>query len=140
MLSYTFRHFFAVFHHKICVFIIFISFFDKVSNFRNSILTNQKRELVVYKCQWNCMLHINFLTNNLTIYTIQQSKLNVINIILLKHHFFSKSTMETLRTMCEICSKITLKTPERSLQCWLWADFTHCFGVFIVDIRQVNAR
>ena len=37
----------AVSHHKICVFIILISFFDKVSNFRNSIWTNQERELVV---------------------------------------------------------------------------------------------
>ena len=33
-------------HHKICVFIIYISFFDEVSNFRR-ILTNQKQELVV---------------------------------------------------------------------------------------------
>ena len=41
-----------VFHHKICVFIIFISFSDKVSNFRNKILTNQKRELVS-NCQRN---------------------------------------------------------------------------------------
>ena len=40
--------FLLFFHHKICVFVIFISFFDKVSNFRNSILTNQKRELVVF--------------------------------------------------------------------------------------------
>ena len=46
---------FVVFRHKIYVFIIFISFFDKVSNFRNRILTNQKRELVVSNCQWNCM-------------------------------------------------------------------------------------
>ena len=48
-----FLTFFAFFHHKICVFIIFVSFFDKVSNFRNSILTNQKRELVV--SNWWCL-------------------------------------------------------------------------------------
>ena len=53
---YFFGIFFFVFHHKICVFIIFISFSDKVSNFRNRILTNQKRELVVSNCQLNCML------------------------------------------------------------------------------------
>ena len=55
---------FFVFHYKICVFIIFISFFisfffffffDEVSNFRNRILTNQKRELVVSNCQLNCI-------------------------------------------------------------------------------------
>ena len=53
----TFLEFFCCFsRHRICVFIIFISFSDKVSNFRNRILTNQKRELVVSNCQWNCML------------------------------------------------------------------------------------
>ena len=53
---------FFIFHYKICVFIIFISFFlsfffffDEVSNFRNRILTNQKRELVVSNCQLNCI-------------------------------------------------------------------------------------
>ena len=46
MLLYTFLAFFAVFYHKMCVFIIFVSFFDEVSNFLNMILTNQKRELV----------------------------------------------------------------------------------------------
>ena len=47
---------FFVLHHKICVFIIFISFFDELSNFCNRILTNQKRKLVVSNCQWNFML------------------------------------------------------------------------------------
>ena len=51
-----FWQFFAVFYLKICVFIIFISFFDEVSNFRNRILTYQKRELVVSNCLWNCMI------------------------------------------------------------------------------------
>ena len=56
MLSCAFLAFFVVFHYKICVFIIFISFFDEVSNFRNRILTNQKRELAVSNCQWNLCL------------------------------------------------------------------------------------
>ena len=47
MLLYTFSAFFVVFHHKICVLIIFIYFFDEVSNFRNRMLNNQKREMVV---------------------------------------------------------------------------------------------
>ena len=34
------------------------SFFDEVSNFRNRILTNQKPELVIRNCQWNCMLEL----------------------------------------------------------------------------------
>ena len=40
MVRYTFVAFFVVFHQKICVFIIFISFSDEVSNFRNKILTS----------------------------------------------------------------------------------------------------
>ena len=59
MLTYTFFGIFffflvCVFHQKICVFIIFISAFDEASNFRNRILTNQKPELVIRNCQWNC--------------------------------------------------------------------------------------
>ena len=67
MLSYTLLTFFSffsfsfifvclfVFRHKICVFIIFISYFDELWNFRNRMLTNQKHELVVSQCQRNCM-------------------------------------------------------------------------------------
>ena len=38
-------------------FFIFNSFFDKASNFRNRILTNQKQELVVQNCQSNSMVN-----------------------------------------------------------------------------------
>ena len=69
MLLNAFIYFFVIFvvafHQKICVFIILISFFDGVSNLRNRILTNQKRELVVSNFQWNCM------------YKIQSSNLNL---------------------------------------------------------------
>ena len=43
------RHFFVdfLFHQKSCAFVIFISFFDELSNFRNRILTNQTPKLVV---------------------------------------------------------------------------------------------
>ena len=50
---------FFVFLHKIPVFIIFISFFEETSNFRNRILTNQKYELLVSNFQRNCMLITN---------------------------------------------------------------------------------
>ena len=59
MLSYTVL---VVFQHEICVFMIFISFFDEVSHSRNRISTNQKYELVVSNCQWNCMKSIGSLT------------------------------------------------------------------------------
>ena len=36
-------------------FLSFFIFFDEVPNFRNRILTNQKRELVVSNCQLNCI-------------------------------------------------------------------------------------
>ena len=38
--TYTFLASFCCFSSKICAFNIFISFFDKVTNFRNKILTN----------------------------------------------------------------------------------------------------
>ena len=41
----------VVFQHKICVFIVFSSFFDEGSNFHNRKLTNQDYELVVSNCQ-----------------------------------------------------------------------------------------
>ena len=51
-----FEAFFVVFYQKICVFIIFISFIDEASSFRNRVLTNQKSELVARNYQWNCMI------------------------------------------------------------------------------------
>ena len=38
------------------------------------------------------------------------------------------------RTMCKICSKLTIKLPFLCL-----TDFTHCFRVSVVDLDQVNA-
>ena len=46
-----------------------------------------------------------------------------------------------LPTRCEICSKLTMKTPERRhwcLYCWLWTNFTPCSAVSIVNFEQVN--
>ena len=37
---------------KIVFFFIFISFFDKGSNFRNRTLTKQKQELAIRTCHW----------------------------------------------------------------------------------------
>ena len=56
--TYTFLEFLfvaVVFHQNFSVSTIFISFFDKASNLHNRILTNQKSELVIRNCQWNCM-------------------------------------------------------------------------------------
>ena len=47
--------------------------------------------------------------------------------------------METTRIICEICSKLTIETPEQCLYCWLWTDFTHCSSFSIVDFEQANA-
>ena len=38
--------------------------------------------------------------------------------------------------MCEICSRLVKKKPERCQQ--PAADFRHCSGVFIVKFEQVN--
>ena len=49
------------------------------------------------------------------------------------------------RTMYDICLIVTTKTPERRqlksfwcFYCYLWIDFTHCYGVSILDFEQVN--
>ena len=49
------RSFFYSFPSKNFVFNHCHFFFEKVSNFRNRIITNQKTELVIKICQWNCM-------------------------------------------------------------------------------------
>ena len=57
-----FWHFDVVFHQKICLFIIFISFYDEVSDFHKIILTNQKHELVVQNYHWNCIKETKLLS------------------------------------------------------------------------------
>ena len=52
-ICYAFFSYFFSFHHEICVFIIFISFFDEVANFQNRILTSQKQKLVIRIFQSN---------------------------------------------------------------------------------------
>ena len=42
----------------------------------------------------------------------------------------SKLTQETLEQRCEICSKLTIKTPKRRQ----W----HRFGVFIVNFEHIS--
>ena len=47
--------------------------------------------------------------------------------------------------MCEICSKLTIQTTEQSQwhRCGVFlltlTDFTHCFDIFIDEIKKVNA-
>ena len=61
MLQFIYVYFLGIFllffMKKIVFFIIFTSFFDKVWNFCNRILTNQNWELVIRNCQWNCMFY-----------------------------------------------------------------------------------
>ena len=52
---------FLLFFIKKCVFIIFISFSDEVSNFHKSILISQKLKLVIRNCQRNYMKSSNSL-------------------------------------------------------------------------------
>ena len=47
----------------------------------------------------------------------------------------SKFNNRNKRTSCEICSKLTLKTPEN-----IWIYFTPCSSVSIVNFEQVNTR
>ena len=51
--------YFVVFAQQKNIFIIFISCFDEVSNFRNRMLTNQKPKYVIRNWLWNCMQNSN---------------------------------------------------------------------------------
>ena len=55
-LHIIFWHFFLFCFSSKVFFLIFISFLDKVSNFRNRILTNQKPELVIWNYHSQCMI------------------------------------------------------------------------------------
>ena len=59
-LHILFRHFFF-FTKTLEMFIIFIYFYDKLSNFRKIILTIEALELVTRNCQWTCMSSTNML-------------------------------------------------------------------------------
>ena len=49
------------------------------------------------------------------------------------------------KTICEICSKLTIKTPDRRHLCRSdifmvnFEQISHCFGVSIVGFERVNA-
>ena len=72
-----------------------------------------------------------------------------LKIILSFYHLHTQSGITcsklTVGTRCEICTKLTIKTPERRLAlfwclcCQLWAYFTPWLSVSIVNIEQVSA-
>ena len=60
-------------------------------------------------------------------------------------NYMFKVNNRNTRTKCEICSKLTIKVPERHqasfwcLYCWLWTYFTPYSSVSTVNFEQVNA-
>ena len=58
------------------------------------------------------------------------------------NYMFKVNNRDT-RTRCEICSQLTIKTPERVVLASLLLTlniFTPCSSVFIVNFEQVNVR
>ena len=59
--------------------------------------------------------------------------------------YLLKVNKRNTRTRCEICSKLTIKTPERRqaslwyLNCYLWTYFTCCSSVFTVNFEHATA-
>ena len=53
-----------------------------------------------------------------------------------KNIYLFKVNNRNTRKSYEICSKLTIKTPERHQ--WLWTYFTAFSSVSIVDFEQVN--
>ena len=56
---------------------------------------------------------------------------------LLTDTYLLKPSIGITRIMCEICSKLTIETPE--WRRWIWTYFTHGSGISTVDFKQVNA-
>ena len=54
--------------------------------------------------------------------------------------YLFKVSNENTRLMCEIWSKLIMKTLEQLeyFNSCLWTNFTRCFGVFIAQFEQVN--
>ena len=54
------------------------------------------------------------------------------------HQWKHRSNVWNLFKITNEDTKTTSKTSFLCLDCSLWADFTHCSGVFIVGVEQVN--
>ena len=119
----TFLAFFCCFSSQnLCFFFIFISFSDKVSNFRNRVLTNQKRELVISNCQRNCMFRLIVLIqwSVLNKCYLFQNKIDYLDKIyfcfskikLLKHTFKKETLAQVFSCeFCEISKNTFYRTP-----------------------------
>ena len=101
-----FKHFFVVFHHKVCVFIIFGSFFDKVPNFRIRKLLNQKQEFTIRNCQSNSRWKLSYL----------RSMFYILNEILTKECLITQSTLMVINTVNHFIGSITLKKTIFNIQ------------------------
>ena len=89
--------------------------------------------------------------NNLSGFSQKTSSIKFLSSI--RHYPFSTSTgnwtfkvnSRNTITRCEICSKLTIKTPERRLAsfcylcCQLWTYFTPCSSASIVNFEQENS-
>ena len=62
--------------------------------------------------------------------------LTTLNVYLANIYLIKVSNGNT-RTICKICSKLTIKTPERH-RVLVSSDFKFCSCVFIVDFNQIN--
>ena len=69
---------------------------------------------------------------------------------ILSQHFYPagdymfKVNFRNTRAICEICSKLKIKTSKWCalfwcLYCYFWTYFTYCSSVSIVDFEQINA-
>ena len=63
----------------------------------------------------------------------------VSSLLILNIYLFQVNSKNS-RTVCEICTVLTVKTPERHqltssrfLHCWFWTYFIHCSSVSIID-------
>ena len=111
----------------------------------------------IWKLSSNCNIKYTLLSNLNSIkgemWKLVLRKAKVIELfcanILLPSRYLFKVKNGNTSTMCKICLKLTIKTPEHEwrqwmtyywcLYCQFWTDFAYCSGVSIADFEHVNA-
>ena len=116
MFTFTFWHFFVVFHQKICIFIIFISFFWWNITFLQQNINLWEPELVIKDCLWNSIEDVEWKQSHLCV--LQKS--------------FSERFCDTHRkkpVVKSLFNKVTGLQPTTWLRNRLWHScFPVCFN------------
>ena len=75
-------------------------------------------------------LHVMLTTDNIIQINVEDNVISAEETVKLAGIYLLKVNNRNTRTRCEICSKLTIKTPERHQR--------RCSGVFIVNFEHIS--